>query len=115
MKRHELLDVAASQAVADMIAESTLAPLVYLIGGLATSHQPDHLLDRHPRATNGGPQLGQPIEVRRPQGKRTGTYRTAIDRNVRGGIRISRADVADSILRCLADPGLIHAAVSVAN
>ncbi|HEY4458695.1 MAG TPA: SDR family oxidoreductase [Pseudonocardiaceae bacterium] len=49
------------------------------------------------------------------EGKRTGTYRTAIDRNVRGGIRISRADVADSLLRCLAAPELIHAAVSVAN
>ena len=48
-------------------------------------------------------------------GKRTGAYRTALDRNVRGGIRVSRADVADAILRCLADPALVHATVSIAN
>jgi putative NADH-flavin reductase len=48
-------------------------------------------------------------------GRRTGSYRTAADRNVRGGIRVSRADLADGILRCLADPGSIHTAVSIAN
>jgi putative NADH-flavin reductase len=48
-------------------------------------------------------------------GPRTGSYRTAADRNVRGGIRVSRADLADGILRCLADPGSIHTAVSIAN
>jgi putative NADH-flavin reductase len=48
-------------------------------------------------------------------GQRTGSYRTAADRNVRGGIRVSRADLADGILRCLADPGSIHTAVSIAN
>jgi putative NADH-flavin reductase len=48
-------------------------------------------------------------------GRRTGAYRTAIDRNVRGGIRISRADLADSLLRCLAETALVHAVVSIAN
>jgi putative NADH-flavin reductase len=48
-------------------------------------------------------------------GRGTGSYRTAVDRNVRGGIRVSRADLADGILRCLADPGSIHTAVSIAN
>src|SRR5882724_921426 len=48
-------------------------------------------------------------------GRRTGAYRTAIDRNVRGGIRISRVDLADAILRCLAEPAFIRAAVSVAD
>lgn len=31
-------------------------------------------------------------------------YRTAIDRNVRGGLKISRADLADAIMVALADP-----------
>jgi putative NADH-flavin reductase len=48
-------------------------------------------------------------------GRRTGTYRFALDRNVRGGFRVSRADLADGILRCLADPALVHTAVSVAS
>ena len=48
-------------------------------------------------------------------GARTGTYRTAFDRDVRGGIRVSRADLADAILRCLADPAFVHATVSIAN
>jgi putative NADH-flavin reductase len=48
-------------------------------------------------------------------GPRTGSYRTDADRNVRGGLRLSRADLADGILRCLADPGSIHTAVSIAN
>ncbi len=48
-------------------------------------------------------------------GARTGAYRTAIDRNVHGGARLSRADLADGILRALADPTLVRAAVSIAN
>ncbi|MFF5208873.1 NAD(P)-dependent oxidoreductase [Streptosporangium sp. NPDC000396] len=48
-------------------------------------------------------------------GPRTGSYRSAIDRNVRGGIRLSRADLADCILRCLADRGPLNAAVAVGN
>ncbi|MGW4210316.1 NAD(P)-dependent oxidoreductase [Lentzea sp. NPDC004789] len=48
-------------------------------------------------------------------GRRTGAYRIALDRNVRGGLRLSRADLADGILRCLADPELVHVAVSIAN
>jgi putative NADH-flavin reductase len=48
-------------------------------------------------------------------GRRTTTYRTAIDRNVRGGIRLSRADLADGILRALGDPASIHATIAIAN
>jgi putative NADH-flavin reductase len=48
-------------------------------------------------------------------GRRTGSYRTAVDRNVRGSIRVSRGDLADSILRCVVDAGSIHTAISIAN
>jgi putative NADH-flavin reductase len=48
-------------------------------------------------------------------GPRTGTYRTEIDRNVRGGNRVSRADLADQLLSCLADERTVRAAVAVAN
>jgi hypothetical protein len=48
-------------------------------------------------------------------GPRTGAYRREIGRNVRGGNRISRADVADSILRCLDDPDAVRATLSIAN
>jgi putative NADH-flavin reductase len=46
-------------------------------------------------------------------GPRTGTYRTATDRNVRGALRVSRADVADCILRCLTDHAPVNAAISI--
>jgi putative NADH-flavin reductase len=48
-------------------------------------------------------------------GPRTGKYRSAVDRNVRGGMRISRADLADCVLRCLARHEPIHAAISIGN
>jgi putative NADH-flavin reductase len=56
--------------------------------------------------------------VRPPQltdGPRTDAFRTAVDTNVRGGMRVSRADLASLVLRCLADPGTIRKAISVAN
>jgi putative NADH-flavin reductase len=34
-------------------------------------------------------------------------YRTAFDRNVRGGLRLSRADLADAVMVALGDPGSI--------
>ncbi|SCL56098.1 Putative NADH-flavin reductase [Micromonospora eburnea] len=37
-------------------------------------------------------------------GPRTGTYRTAVGHNVRGGLRLSRADLADFLLRCADAP-----------
>jgi putative NADH-flavin reductase len=46
-------------------------------------------------------------------GAHTGRYRTAVDRNVRGGNRVSRADLADLILRILDDPSTVHTTVSV--
>jgi putative NADH-flavin reductase len=48
-------------------------------------------------------------------GPRTGAYRSAVDRNVRGGMRISRADLADCVLRCLASHDPVHAAISIGN
>jgi putative NADH-flavin reductase len=48
-------------------------------------------------------------------GPRTGAYRSAIDRNVRGGMRASRADLAHCILHCLADHEPINAAISIGN
>jgi putative NADH-flavin reductase len=43
----------------------------------------------------------------------TGVYRSAINRNVRGALRVSRADVADCVLRCLTDHAAINAAISI--
>lgn len=45
---------------------------------------------------------------------RTGTYRTALGRNLRGGLTISRADVADLMLRTLTMPETERAVVGVA-
>jgi putative NADH-flavin reductase len=48
-------------------------------------------------------------------GRRTGTYRTAQDANLRRGLSISRADVADSMLRVLAQPETIGHTIGVAT
>jgi putative NADH-flavin reductase len=45
----------------------------------------------------------------------TGHYRTALDRNVRGGFSISRADVAHQMLACLTQPETIGHAVGAAQ
>jgi putative NADH-flavin reductase len=45
----------------------------------------------------------------------TGQYRTAINRGVRGGYTIARADLAGAILTLLDDPNTIHAAVGIAH
>ncbi len=45
---------------------------------------------------------------------RTGTYRQARDANLRGGYRISRADLADAILASLDDPDAVKATIAVA-
>jgi putative NADH-flavin reductase len=55
--------------------------------------------------------LRPPRLIDRP---RTGRYRTARDRRVRGGRTIGRADLADAIHQILADPATIHAAIDVA-
>ncbi len=44
---------------------------------------------------------------------RTGKYRTAIDRTVRRGYTIGRADVADLLLRSVDDPATVKAAVAI--
>ena len=45
----------------------------------------------------------------------TGHYRTALDRNIRGGYSVSRADVAHQMLHSLEQPGTIRHAVGFAN
>jgi putative NADH-flavin reductase len=44
---------------------------------------------------------------------RTGRYRLALNGNLRGGNFISRADLADAILRLLDDPGAVKAVVGI--
>jgi putative NADH-flavin reductase len=46
-------------------------------------------------------------------GPRTGTYRQAKDSNLRGGSRISRADLADAILASLDDPDTVKATIAI--
>jgi putative NADH-flavin reductase len=46
-------------------------------------------------------------------GRRTGDYRTEVDRNVRGSFQVSRADLADCMLRCLTDPTSMGRAISI--
>jgi putative NADH-flavin reductase len=54
--------------------------------------------------------------LRPPQltdGPRTGSYRQATDANLRGGYRISRADLADAILAALEDPDSVKATITI--
>ncbi|WP_433524998.1 NAD(P)-dependent oxidoreductase [Nocardia pseudovaccinii] len=56
--------------------------------------------------------------VRAPQltdGPAKGSYRTAVDRNVTFGIRISRADLATCLIDLAADPQSIHHHINVAD
>jgi putative NADH-flavin reductase len=56
--------------------------------------------------------------VRPPQltdGRLSRRYRTAFGMNVRRGLRVSRADVADLMLRALEDPRTIRRTVGIAN
>jgi putative NADH-flavin reductase len=46
-------------------------------------------------------------------GHRTGSYRQAKDANLRGGARISRADLADAILASLDDPDTVKATIAI--
>ncbi|MER5421689.1 NAD(P)-dependent oxidoreductase [Streptosporangium roseum] len=48
-------------------------------------------------------------------GPRTGRYRTSLNRNVRGGLTLSRADLADCILSRLDDPAVMSAVMCVGN
>ncbi|NYJ08239.1 NAD(P)-dependent oxidoreductase [Petropleomorpha daqingensis] len=60
----------------------------------------DWTVVRPPRLTNG------PL---------TGTYRTAVDRNVRRGPTVSRADVAHLVLRVLEQPATVHRTIGLAT
>lgn len=48
-------------------------------------------------------------------GPASGNYRTAVDRNVRGGTKVTRADVAQLMLSALTDPATIGHSVAVAK
>jgi hypothetical protein len=45
----------------------------------------------------------------------TGSYRTAYGRNLRGGVLVSRADVAHLMLRVLHQPETIEQVIGIAN
>lgn len=45
-------------------------------------------------------------------GPRTGTYRTTVNGAVRGGLRLSRADLADLVLRCLPDRATVTTTIA---
>jgi putative NADH-flavin reductase len=45
----------------------------------------------------------------------TGSYRTAYGQNLRGGFLVSRADVAQLMLRVLEQPQTIKQAIGIAN
>jgi uncharacterized protein YbjT (DUF2867 family) len=56
--------------------------------------------------------------VRPPQltdGPRTPTYRTALGRNIRGGVKVSRADVAHCMLDALTRPETVGQTVGIAR
>jgi uncharacterized protein YbjT (DUF2867 family) len=46
-------------------------------------------------------------------GSRTGTWRQARDGNLRGGARISRADLVEAILAALGDPDTVKATIAI--
>ncbi len=46
-------------------------------------------------------------------GPLTGRYRTAVDRNVRGGLAVSRADLAHLMLQAAGDPATVGSALGV--
>ncbi|MFD8493835.1 NAD(P)-dependent oxidoreductase [Amycolatopsis sp. NPDC059657] len=48
-------------------------------------------------------------------GERTGRIRSSADGNVRGSFSIARADVADYLLRTVADDSLVKATISIAH
>jgi putative NADH-flavin reductase len=45
----------------------------------------------------------------------TGAYRTAVDRNLRHGFTVSRADLAACMLATLADPATVHRHIAIAS
>jgi uncharacterized protein YbjT (DUF2867 family) len=45
----------------------------------------------------------------------TARYRTAVDRNLKGGSSVPRADVAHLMLHCLTDPATVHHALGIAT
>ncbi len=53
--------------------------------------------------------------ARLTDGPRTGTYRRAIDRHVRGGHTTARADVADELLRDVTDDASVGHMVAIAD
>ncbi|OLT11397.1 NADH-flavin reductase [Pseudonocardia sp. CNS-139] len=54
------------------------------------------------------------LPPRLTNGPRTGRFRSAVDRSVRGSFSITRADLADAVLQAVTDDRLRHAEFSVA-
>lgn len=54
------------------------------------------------------------LPPRLTDGPRTGRFRSAVDRTVRGSFSITRADLADAVLHAVTDDRLRHAEFSVA-
>lgn len=48
-------------------------------------------------------------------GRHTGEFRFAFNHNVRGGNRITRADLADQVLRCLTDDRTVRVNIAIAQ
>jgi hypothetical protein len=48
-------------------------------------------------------------------GRHTGSYQTEMNGNVRGGFQVSRADLADCMLRCLTNQASVRTAISTAS
>ena len=63
----------------------------------------------------GGGNAAKAAETKLTDKPLTGRYRTAIDRNIRGGFSISRADVAHHMLACLDQPETIGHTVGVST
>src|SRR5690606_41747232 len=83
-----------SPGLAHSLADVARAEAVVRAPGL------DRTLARPPRLTDGAGR---------------GRYRSAVDRNVLGGVTISRADLAVALLEQAADPSSIGHVVSVAG
>ncbi|MGI5160213.1 NAD(P)-dependent oxidoreductase [Microbispora sp. CA-102843] len=47
-------------------------------------------------------------------GRATGAYRTAVGDGVRGGVRLSREDLAGYLLKALEDPGTVRSTIGIA-
>jgi uncharacterized protein YbjT (DUF2867 family) len=95
----------------DLIARYVMMPIVHRVFG--TVYRDAATMEDAVRASDLDWTLVRPPRL--TNGPRTGTYRTATDRNVRGGRSISRADVADAMLSSLTEPATVGHTLGVAR